>query len=69
MVSPASTRPLPLTSVVAPTALSTLRLRSTLVGVDVVDGVELMRAPVGVVAATTALLATAPAFTSAWVIV
>ena len=66
MVSPASTRPLPSTSVGVPARLSRVSVATVLVGVLVVSGLG-HGVPVGAVAVAAAVLSTVPASTSAWV--
>ncbi len=69
MVSPASVRPLPLTSVGVRARLSRLRPVLVLVRVEVLSGAEVAVPPSGPVPVAVAVLSTDPAFTSAWVMV
>ena len=68
-MSPASARPLPLTSTGAAAVLVSVTLGVVARGVLVLDGPEVSVAPVGSRAVARAVLATEPASTSAWVIV
>ncbi|GAB2588485.1 hypothetical protein GCM10009593_29360 [Microlunatus antarcticus] len=67
-VSPASTRPLVLASTGVPAVLVRARVATVEVGVVVLEAFEVTVAPPGFRAAAVAVLFTAPAFTSAWVI-
>ncbi len=69
MVSPASTRPLALTSTGVAAVLSRAIERWSVVGVVTVSGGEVTSGPVGGVPVTVAVLTTEPLFASAWVIV
>ena len=69
MVSPASTRPDPLTSTGWPACLSSVSVATSLVGVVVLSGPVAAASPFGVVAEAVAVLSTVPRSTSAWVIV
>ena len=70
MVSPASTRPLPLTSTGgAGLLVEAISVAVRVVGVVVVSVAEVTAGPVGGVPVAVAVLLTEPAFTSAWVIV
>ncbi|GAB2588511.1 hypothetical protein GCM10009593_29410 [Microlunatus antarcticus] len=66
--SPASTRPFVLTSVGVPAVLTRASVVTVDVGVDVLAGLEVRRTLFGSRPLTVAVLATAPASTSAWVI-
>ncbi len=68
MVSPASTRPLPLTSTGGAACLSRLSVARVEVGVEVESGADVTAAPVGGDPVAVAVLLTEPLFTSAWVI-
>ena len=69
MVSPASTRPLPLTSTGVPAVLVSERVATLEVGVAVEELFEVTVPPAGLRPVAVAVLVTAPEFTSAWVIV
>ncbi len=69
MVSPASVRPLPLTSVGVPAVLVRARVAVRVVGVAVAEVLEVMVAPAGFLPAAVAVLVTAPVSTSFWLIV
>ena len=68
MVSPASTRPLVLTSVGVPAVLVRLRVATLDVGVAVQELGEVTAPPAGLRLVAVAVLLTLPEFTSAWVI-
>ncbi len=68
-MSPASTRPLSLTSTGVAACLSTVRVATRVVVVVVVSGADVTAAPVGGVPLAVAVLATEPESTSAWAIV
>jgi sortase (surface protein transpeptidase) len=65
IVSPASTRPLPLRSAGVPATLSRVNVALVSVGVDVESGAESIAGPVGGVPVAVAVLSTDPPFTSA----
>ncbi len=69
MVSPASTRPLPLLLTGVPATLSTEIALVAEVEVEVMSPGEVTGGPVGGVPVAVAVLTTEPPFTSAWVIV
>ncbi len=68
MVSPASTRPLPLTSAGSPADLSRVMVAMVEVGVVVVSDGDVTAGPLGGVPEAVAVLMTLPLSTSAWLI-
>ncbi len=69
MVSPRSTRPLPLTSTGVAAVLVRLSVAVVEVGVAVEELLEVIVAPAGFLPAAAAVLLMAPLSTSAWLIV